>query len=252
MRVPPGKTFRLNPNWGFEPGDFAIPSQKLTVVDKEGRIAELNTKEASITINSLTANEPEPTIKEDTGPGEVVIEKDYTLLWIAGILAGVGVVALLTLVARRLWALRKPKPPPPPPPPRPAEEIAYEKLDAIKDAGLLEDGRIKEFHVRLSEAIREYLGNRYRFDSLELSTEELIQILRRLPLEPAMFDTMLEFMNETDLVKFAKLIPTLDESRGLLDAAYQIVEKTTPRLAEPPAPQKGQSSAPDVKEQTRA
>ena len=39
-----------------------------------------------------------PELKPDLGPGEVVIEKDYTLLWILGGLVAAGLIALLTLL----------------------------------------------------------------------------------------------------------------------------------------------------------
>lgn len=219
---------------GFEPGEITIPAQKLTVVDIAGRLKEVETEQSSVTVKSQIANEPEPELKVDQGPGEKVFEKDYTLLWILGILAGAGAVALLTLLGRWLWSKRGPKPGPPPPPPRPAEEIALEKLKALRDSNLLVEGHVKEFHVRLSETIREYLGNRYRFDSLERSTEELVVELRRTAIGKGDFEVTVEFLEETDLVKFAKMIPTLEESRGLLDKSFEFVDKTTPKAAVAP------------------
>jgi hypothetical protein len=228
---------------GFEPGDVFIPAQMLTAVDIEGRMAELKAEEAHVTIKSVIGNEPEPALKDDTEAGEVVMEKDYLLLWIAGIIAGIGVVALLTLLARKLWAMRRPKPLPPPPPPRPAEEIALEKLESLKRSSLLEDGEIKEFHVRLSEAVREYIGNRYGFDSLELSSEELIQAMRRVSITKTEYDLVLDFLGETDLVKFAKMLPTVMESKDLLEQSFGFVDRTTPKIRETgdkDAPSKGE------------
>ena len=60
------------------------------------------------------------------------------------------------------------------PPPRPPEEVAFEKLEAAERSGWLEEGEVKLFHVAVSEAVREYLGGRYGFDSLEQTTEELL------------------------------------------------------------------------------
>ncbi len=234
---------------GFDPGDITIPKQKLTVVDYEGHLAEIMTPESFVTVKSLLANEPEPKLKEDTGPGEVVMEKDYLLLWILGIVIAIAAVAGLTLLGRKLWAMRKPKPAPPPPPPRPAEEIANEKLDALRRSNLLPEGHIKEFHVRLSEAIREYLGNRFHFDSLELSSEELIQAIRRIKLSQSEYRLILDFLGETDLVKFAKALPTLQESEDLLDHAFGFVERTTPKTV---APEDGQKATSEPKEADRA
>jgi hypothetical protein len=214
---------------GFEPGVMEIPAQVLTAVDKGGQLAELETDGATVQIKSLIANEPEPKLKEDTGPGEKVYVKDYLILWILGILVGILLVAAVTLLARRLIAMRRTGTKVFVPPPRPAEEIALEKLAMLRESNLLEEGQIKRFHVQLSEAVREYLGNRYLFDSLELSSEELSFKLKNTTIASEDFDTVGEFLGVTDLVKFAKVVLSHQESLGLLDQSVAFVEKTTPR-----------------------
>lgn len=218
---------------GFEPGQRAIPPLKLTVVDEQGRLGELEVEPAVVNIKSLIANEPEPQLQEDTGPGVDVYQEDYRLLYVGMAMLAALAVAGLTLLGRWLWARRKPKPAPPPPPPRPAEEIAREKLEALKRSDLLEKGEIKQFYILLSEALREYLGNRYGFDSLEMSTEELLGMARRLPVTTDDFHDLRGLLEETDLVKFAKYLPSLDTSRELLGRTGAFVERTTPRSAGP-------------------
>jgi hypothetical protein len=217
----------------FETGTFAIPAQELTVVDDEGRIARVVADGAQLEIRSLTANEPEPELKPDTGPGERLFEEDYTLLWILGAVAAALLVALLTLLARWLLARRRPRQGPPPPPPRPPEEVALEKLEALGRSTLLAEGLHKEFHVLLSEALREYLGGRYGFYALESSTEEILAELARdrLPREAVLFRRIRGLLTETDLVKFAKVVPAPEESRDLLEQTMAVVHATTPRPA---------------------
>jgi hypothetical protein len=238
----------------FAVDEHEIPPQKLTVVDIEGRIAEIETEAATVTIKSLIANEPEPRLKPDLGPGERVFEKDYTALYVLAVLAGIAAIALLTLLGRWLWSKRRPRPGPPPPPPRPAEEIALEKLELLRSGDQLDQGQHKEFHVLLSETVREYVGNRYGFDSLELSTEEMTAHLRTLRLSQPVFDALTDLLDETDLVKFAKYVPAVDESRRLLDEAFRVVEITTPKKAnehgppsEAPAGSEGGPSTNDSK-----
>ncbi len=214
---------------GFAAGEHEIPEQTLSVVDEAGRIVKVTTPGARVVVKSLIANEPEPELKADQGPGVSVYQKDYTLVWVLSILGGALVVALLTLLGRYLWSRRRPRPGPPPPPPRPAEEIALEKLEALERAGLVEEGRLKEYHVRMSEAVREYLGNRYGFDSLEMSTQELRAALKRTHIETWAFERACELLEETDLVKFAKYVLGEEESKTLLARAVDLVRRTTPR-----------------------
>jgi hypothetical protein len=213
----------------FETGSLVIPAQAIAIVAEGGAVGTLATDAVKVEVKSLIANEPEPKLKDDKGPGEKVLVEDYTLLYILGAV-GCGVaLVLLTLLARWLWSKRRPKPAPPPPPPRPAEEIALEKLEALRASAHLAEGRHKLFHILLSEAFREYLGNRYRFDSLERSTEELLVELRARRLELALYRRVIDFLSETDLVKFAKYVPDLAESSRLLDAAFALVNDTTPK-----------------------
>jgi hypothetical protein len=219
----------------FEAGALEIPAQGISVVDAAGNVGELATEPATIEVKSLIANEPEPKLKPDTGPGARVFEKDYTALYVLGALGCAAALVALTLLGRWLWSKRRRKPGPPPPPPRPAEEIALEKLDALRSSAHLAEGRHKLFHILLSEAIREYLGNRYGFDSLERSTEELLVELKRRHLERVLYQRVLDFLCETDLVKFAKYLPEVAESVRLLDGAFAFVRETTPQPAQPVA-----------------
>jgi len=215
----------------FETGELVIPRQTLTVVDTEGRLDRLIVAESSVTIGSLIAGEPEPDLRPDTGPGEPVLEEDYTLLWILGGLGAALLVALLTLLARWLLARRRPRRGPPPPPPRPPEEVALEKLEALGRTTMLEEGLHKEFHVLLSEALREYLGARYGFYAMESSTAEILAELERGRLErgSTLYARIAELLTGTDLVKFAKHVPSTNQSRELLDQVVGVVHATTPR-----------------------
>jgi hypothetical protein len=215
----------------FETGEHELPAQTLTAVDDRGRIARLETPAATVEIRSLLANEPNPELKPDSGPGVAVYEKDYTLLYVLGAVAAALVIALLTLLGRWLWSRRRPRRGPPPAPPRPPEEIALEKLYRLRDAGYLRQNLRKEFHVLLSEAFREYLGNRYGFYALESASEEILALLREGRVEPGseLYGRIEELLQETDLVKFAKHVPDDEDSERMLDQAIGLVSATTPR-----------------------
>ena len=78
-------------------------------------------------------------------------------------------------MVRKLRARRGDRPGPPP---RPAHEIALERLDRLGAYGLLEDADNRPFYFAVSEVIRDYLGARYGFDSLEMTTDELVAELQ--------------------------------------------------------------------------
>ena len=146
--------------------------------------------------------------------------------YIAGGLVAAGIGALLTmLIVRRLRARRGERPGPPP---RPAHEVALEKLDRLGAYGFLENADNRPFYFAVSEIIREYLGGRYGFDSLELTTDELCAELRRRAGRELVLGEVQGWLSASDLVKFAKISPTAAEARGALESAIRIVTTTRP------------------------
>ena len=182
----------------------------------------------TVKIGSLIANEPEPAIK-DAAPPVTVMEENLWPAYIAGGLCAAGLGALLTmLIVRRLRARRGERPGPPP---RPAHEVALEKLDRLGAYGFLENADNRPFYFAVSEIIREYLGGRYGFDSLELTTDELIAELRRQAGRELVLGEIQGWLSACDLVKFAKISPSATEARGALESAIRIVTTTRPVLA---------------------
>jgi hypothetical protein len=160
-------------------------------------------------------------------------------VYIAGGLAAAGLGAVIALLVRR--RLRNRKPAAPAIPPRPAHEVAMEKLDRL-GALLAEGGDLRPFTFQLSEAIREYLGGRFGFDSLEMTTEELVATMRRVPLETSrgVVGSEIEgWLSACDLVKFAKIAPSPEQARGALETAIRMVAATRPRPELPPPPPAG-------------
>jgi hypothetical protein len=218
----------------YEPGSFEIPSVELTYFSHDGNVRSLHTQALPLVITSLLANEAEPKLK-DNADSLPVVQRDYLAVYIAGGLLAAGLGAVIALVLRR--RLRGRKPAAPPIPRRPAHEVAMEKLDRL-GSRLAEGGDLRPFYFELSEAIREYLGGRFGFDSLEMTTEELMVAMRHVPLTSTrgVLGSEIEgWLSGCDLVKFAKVSPSPEQARGALETAILMVEATRPRPAlQPP------------------
>ncbi|MBX3272920.1 MAG: hypothetical protein KF729_21840 [Sandaracinaceae bacterium] len=242
-------TFRLE-LLALEPGEHELPALRLRVVTADGRVGSARTEPRTITVGSHLANEPDAQLRPPTAPVPV-FEKDYTLAWVLGILAALLLTALIAFFVGRWWR-RRPKPAKPAPPPRPPWDVALERLEAIRrERGvMLAEGRQGELVDRVSDVVREYLGQRFDFNGLESTSDEVIARLRKVKLRRVALDDVRNLLADSDLVKFARAIPDAAQCERMLEAAVAIVRGTTPeagaRRSVPPKTAKRASRAPEA------
>jgi hypothetical protein len=109
----------------------------------------------------------------------------------------------------------------------PAHVNALRRLEKLKTLSLAEHEDYKIFYSELSECIREYMENRYLIRALEMTTEEfLIQLTTEAYLNQEQQVLLKGFMEQSDLVKFAKQSPSREEATESLDHIEQLVEAT--------------------------
>lgn len=112
---------------------------------------------------------------------------------------------------------------------RPAEEVALEKLDAIREQKIWQAGQVKEYHTQLTDVLREYIDRRFEVSSAEQTSDETLRAMRPLLSEKKdIFEQLRKMLTLADLVKFAKWTTTPDENETSLRSAYTFVKETTP------------------------
>ncbi len=180
--------------------------------------------------SSATANQ----LREIKPPVE--IPNPWAWAWWA---VGALVVAALVYLAWRYWQKRCAAVPPLPV--IPAHVRARQKLEAA--LALL--GQPKEFCILVSDTVRWYLEERFNFHAPERTTEEFLHELRGTNLlTPDQKESLGEFLNRCDLVKFAKYEPREPELRDLHDSALRLVAETVPpESPEAIAPPAGSATA---------
>jgi hypothetical protein len=223
---------------------LALPPLPISIARASGEVATVCTHEHHVTVDDPTAETPEPQPKRNPPPRPQ--REEWTALKRAVIYGSIGIVAgaILAFVFTR-W-LRRPRPAPPPPPPRPPWEVAFEKLDEVRHAGLLATHRYSEYYDRVGDAVRQYFGARYGFDGLECTTDEMLAVLEHKALAGVAIEDVSAFLEQCDLVKFARMTPSPDDCTKALSDAELIVRKTmTPALREfPQTPQTQKGAAP--------
>ncbi len=93
-------------------------------------------------------------------------------------------------------------------------------------------GQPREFCILVSDTIRWYLEERFDFHAPERTTEEFLYELQATNLlTPDQKDSLGEFLQRCDLVKFAKYEPGRPELEDLHASAVRLVEETEPVMA---------------------
>ena len=144
------------------------------------------------------------------------------LEWLWPVVAALA-VASIAFIVWQLWKTSRMNLPVVPP--IPAHVRAKEKLQ--KALELI--GQPKEFCIFVSDTVRLYLEERFAFHAPERTTEEFLRELSATNLlTDDQKESLRRFLENCDLVKFAKYEPGENELRELHSSAVRLVEETEP------------------------
>ena len=176
--------------------------------------------------HGLSPGLPAPGTNDDIHPIKppIAIPDGWWWVWV---ILGVLVVAVLAWLAWRYWKKKAAQAaivPVVPPHTRARERLA---------AALALIAEPRPFCIAVSDAVRQYLEERFEFHAPERTTEEFLHELRAtMLLTIEQKESLGEFLNVCDMVKFARYEPGRTELQALYDAATRLIDETEP----PPAP----------------
>jgi hypothetical protein len=137
--------------------------------------------------------------------------------WVGGILLALGLIGAvvgLWLATRKRRAIAPPIPP---------HIRARKKFDAALQ--LIGDPRA--FCIAVSDAMRVYLEERFNLRAPDRTTEEFLRELQKTPaLTQQQKASLATFLEQCDLVKFARLEPPETLLRELHESALRLVHET--------------------------
>lgn len=104
-------------------------------------------------------------------------------------------------------------------PKEPSHIAALNKIERIKnDDTWRKNDNLKEFYTRLTDALREYMHDRFGFNASEMTTNEILDYLHCIDSKENIAE-LKEILETADLVKFAKMSPATNENdRNMLNA----------------------------------
>ena len=110
----------------------------------------------------------------------------------------------------------------------PPDQIAFQRLNALKEAQLWEKGQEKEDYTRLIDILRDYLQERFGINAMEMTSSQILKALRANDETRMSHDRMQRVVEIADFVKFAKVRPLPDDNVRSFSEAVHFVEETKP------------------------
>lgn len=213
----------------FEIGKAAIPPVRLSYQDSRGNIGQIVSESEAVEIVSVGKRKSD---KEDIRPikGPAFLKGILFRTILLGTLLLILLIVLITIII-----IRKRKKIFDPESLKPADERAKLELGRLKEKGFLQNRNYKEFYSEFSDILRRYLERRYSFQALELTTAELVTLIKEKNFDSALTKEIRELLENSDLVKFAKFDPPHTLADALETQLLHILEATKPVPVEEPA-----------------
>ncbi|WP_214228259.1 BatD family protein [Pedobacter sp. B4-66] len=137
-----------------------------------------------------------------------------------------GVILIVGLLYY-FWQKRKNRPIPAVVKPLvPADVTAINKLVVLRDKKLWQQEEVKQYHIELTDILREYLEKRYHIKALEQTSDEIFAGLRHMEITDQNRNKLRQILMLADLVKFAKGKPLNSENEQSIENAISFVSDT--------------------------
>jgi len=208
----------------FVIGEHRISTNHIRLLNEDGSEKTIPFPELVIRVDSVLTNPP-PELSDIKPPVKL-----GGIPW----LRTAGMVLLMILLAAlAAWAIRhrlmQRRTKPAARRTIPPHEIALTALDALLKRQLIEQRASEAFYVELSAIVRVYLEGRFNLRAPEQTTEEFIRAsAESRALSPEHRALTQSFLEESDLVKFARFEPEADDMRRAWDVAARLVRETVP------------------------
>ena len=108
----------------------------------------------------------------------------------------------------------------------PAHVIAIEKLEKLAAEQLWQNGKLKQYHIAITDILREYIENRFKIQALEQTTDEILFGFRNIAIDDESRKKLKQILILGDLVKFAKEQPLPNENEMSMQNSYDFINGT--------------------------
>ncbi|KAA3604677.1 MAG: hypothetical protein DWQ06_04370 [Calditrichaeota bacterium] len=216
----------------FELGEEKIPPINVDFrIPSDTTVNSIQSSAIAINVVSVLNSEQDRKIADIESPVEYPFDWVQLGIWI---LFGLVLIGVVYWIWKKFFA-NKPKKE------KEIEEIkdtrspwqkAMESLQKMKRDELAQKGDFKVFYTELTDVFRNYLGGITTVGTLEMTSSELLELTEKLKVQMQISQKLHQFLMFSDLVKFAKEIPTLTQAETHYEEMTEIINSIEQFLVE--------------------
>ncbi|GEM_PF-2254828 len=215
----------------YDRGEYTLPAFPVMYIDKSGTTNVAVSEAVKVKVNGVLSGRISPKLR-DVKQQERLADPFLWLKILLLLLLAAGGYLLYRFrdhffKKKLLPVIAKLEPELPP------DIEALNRLNDVVQRDVLGQSGLKEYYSIINEIIRHYLHRVYGLVTLERTTDEIVSDMRRLALSSSLHDVIADFLMDSDLVKFAKSVPSKNEINGFLEIAFSIIEQTKPKVVQP-------------------
>ncbi|MBO4645522.1 MAG: hypothetical protein J5642_03295 [Bacteroidales bacterium] len=104
--------------------------------------------------------------------------------------------------------------------------VALNQIRQLKAKELCQKGMVKEHYSELSMILRTYMDDQWNVNAKEMVTDEIMESIGELGLDEVILEDVRRFLRRSDLVKYARQQPMMEENDDHLKRVTHFVAET--------------------------
>ena len=206
----------------FDEGIYYLPPLAVQRLSKDGVLDTLVFEPQKVEIKTMPLDTATFKPHDIKGPVNYPLTFAEVVPWVAGGLALAGLIALIVWLIVRYKRAHNPeyikK--------DPAHIVALRKLDKYRGNSMWAPEKQKAFYSGITDALREYIADRYGIGAMEMTTAEIFEDMKRTDAPQELLDELRNLFERADFVKFAKFTASDEDNAKALPVAVRFVTST--------------------------
>ena len=206
----------------FDEGLYELPQIVLQRQSKDGVVDTLYYEPMRLEVKTMPVDTATFVPHDIKGQIRYPVTMAEVLPWFAAgqwfVVLIILAVCLYIMYRKRDKIFERPK--------EPAHIVALRELDKYRGKDMWAPQKQKAFYSGITDALREYMSERYGVGAMEMTTAEIFEDMKRTDAPAELLTQVKQLFELADFVKFAKFVASDQENADALPVAVRFVTQT--------------------------